>query len=236
MDTTHYDLLAALMGEYPKIPTVLHPVITKKELPNSTMLENVRSILGSSILKWAIALMRYAYANHYVSLSLPDGKDITDFSGLLPESTGNGDTGVLIASGKGVAAVAPQTVITDVWPHAETITVTKTGKNTVTITAGLTTWTAHFSKYKNRLDISWPKELGITGRVQLENDIDDFSFNLPILTKYPIKFVTNALTNSKDAYSLLEETDLVDNFFFADSIQEKLAIIVLAIYKYVFSR
>lgn len=78
--------------------------------------------------------------------------------------------------------------------------------------------------------VSWPKQLGIKAVVKLKEDSSYCYLELPS-PDYDVDTVVNSLTDSEVVISLLEDTDLIESFYLADTNREKIAITILAMYK-----
>lgn len=205
----------------------LHPIYD----PN---IEHVRTILGSKDPKWAVSIYRIVMGEQIAGLMLPSMPESTDLSGLLPEEEEGAGLGTLINTPEGLAAIVPSAVNTVNWPYPSTMTISYDTNEAVEITVGASVFHAPAVVTGTRLRVIWPEELAIRGDIQLEKEgayVDGWKVKLPILLTYPVAHVIDLITSDSIATSLMEKADVLSDFFLADDPCEKLAILVIALYR-----
>lgn len=197
-------------------------------------LEAIRTLIGGKDDKWAVSLYRIAMSEPIVGCVLPVNPESTDLSGLLPEEENEDGLGTLISTPDGLAAIVPSNVDTVTWPYPSHIFVKYYSDSSVQLTIGTNVIYAPASVDGTRLRIAWPPELAIRGDIQLEDATsyaEGWTTKIPVLLTYPTDLVAELVYKNPTCISAMEKCDLLGDFFLADNSRERLAILVLTLYK-----
>lgn len=91
-------------------------------------------------------------------------------------------------------------------------------------------WVAPCRYSNDRLYVQWPEELGVRGALLCDDIQQSFALNLRL--RYPVRSVILEAKSNDLVYQMLEATELTHAFFFADTEDEMLAVLVHALQLY----
>lgn len=193
-------------------------------------MRGVRAILGTSDEYWALVLATIAHADHYAFLGRDSGEEapMCEFPDVLTFTTPQLVTGV-----DGGPLMPPMEIQDTVWPVDSKAAIEYSEeRRRVTIRVWGKTWNVPCHYAYNRLMVKWPKELNIRGAILVEENEEEEPIELQLRVRYPVKLVAKKLAENSDVYTMLERCTKVHDFFFADTDEEKLSVIVSAFIQY----
>lgn len=194
-----------------------------------------RSILDSKISIKAKILTEIAYQNQQVGILLPQpmeelSSNYFDYLDWVLRDNNKNEVGSLVS----VSAWYP-VVKNSVSDNSYIELEFDRDKEEVTLTINSLVLNVKSVKVETKdgfdyFAVSWPKQLGIKAIVKLKEGSSYCYLELPS-PNYDVDTVVESLTNSEIIISLLEDTNLIESFYLADTNREKIAITVLAMYK-----
>lgn len=213
----------------------LYDVLTKRDGITKTI-QNVQDFLGTfTCARWALAVYRIVLGNMHISMTIDNGEP-ENLRGKLPVTL-DMPSGYRLGTIRGIYQnTKPVRVKNDTWPYLPNVSILYSTPSTVKLTYGNKTVTAKCVVKDKVLDISWPEDTGIVGALICDRiPYRGMTVTIPALLQYPSSAVVEAAKKTQDVLELLERTNLVDEFYFGDSPDEQIAVIVLAMYKEVYN-
>lgn len=214
--------------------TPLYNVLTDvQNMPAAV--QKVQNFLGTATdPRWAIAVYRIALSNMQIAM-LIDKAEIENLRGQLPIQDPF-PAGYRLISDKGqYPSIKPAAARAASWPFSSIIELSYVRPDAVQLIYGGKTVAAQCNKHENVLSIAWPEDTGISGALECPTAPQQgMQVVIPVLLQYPVSTVVTAAKNVEHVITLLEHQNLIDDFYFGDSPEEKLAILVLAMYKEVY--
>ena len=188
------------------------------------------TILGTTkSSRWALSVYRITLANPHVAMLLQDAQDF-ELVGKLPEETELPDGFSLVGANGTPVRIVPSKLTAGLWPYDSNVVVRYLNPTSALLSYGGDQINVPCKMDGDLWKIQWPDELGITAVIKCETTpTPDTEFIVPSLLAYPVHDVANALGVNNTVRLLLERHELVDEFYLADSDEEKIAIIVLAL-------
>lgn len=194
-----------------------------------------RVILDSKVSIKAKVLTEIAYQNQQVGILLPQPMEELDsnyfnYLDWVLRDEENNSVGTLV----NVSAWYP-VVKKSISDNTNIELEFDRSKESVTLTVNSLVLNVKSTKVDNKdgydyFAVAWPRQLGIKAIVKLKEDSSYCYMELPS-PDYDVDSVVTTLTNSETIISLLEDTDLIESFYLADTNREKIAITILAMYK-----
>ncbi len=199
-----------------------------QDLKEDDTIRSVRKILGTEDEYWAYCVYQICRANPDISYGPINDADNVILDGRRIDLVCNEK---LVSDECGAALVRPisdeiQTTTLDRQAVAKYDPLT----HTMLIAFAGTVWAASCHYAKDRIFVSWPEELGIRGALLAPDEVQTFILNLRLY--YPTKVVVEEAKSSDLIYQMLETFELTHAFFFADSNEEALAVLVRALQLY----
>lgn len=206
----------------------LHPhSILPPVRPDTDQIISLRTILGTESMQNCVTLYRLCCASPFITPLLPKEEVNIDLAAVQQLATASEAT--LITTGTGTCATLPITT-GSVIPAAlqlkyltEDKAELRLGDKKLVITVGYT---------NNTLIPNWPKELPINGILQLPEGkpwVIGTTITIPSRFKYPVDAVDRQLCKSEEVYQILFDQGLVETFYSADSPEERIGIVILAL-------
>lgn len=210
------------------------------ELFETLSLKSATSSLAASVLnllnieknlRWRQAVCRLAQSTAYWDLIVPTKED-GSLRKSMPDLAKLEDGYRLISYAGTYGTCSPALVKNGTWPYDSQVIVTPTSKTSATLSYGGKSVQVHCSIDGNVIAPEWPEDTGIKGAIECPAALEmNKDIVVPALLQYPVADALIAVKENDDSYKLLDRHGLADPFFFADSQEEQLAVLVLAIYK-----
>lgn len=212
--------------EYPELN-----VYQKVDCKASDAIQHVRDIMNTSDEQNMVTLLNIAMSDHYVSMKLPTQMSTT-FHGMLGAKAYNTQ---LVSNPQGLAYTHPAFITPDLWPCDRVVKVRYSSDNKVVLTycGKVEVVTCYYKE--NKLTPNWPKELGIAGSIYTTEFKKGFRAFIPFNLAYPAEFVADKLAEDNIFMDMLRTHNMSDEYYFASSATDKLALAVLLLYKEVFN-
>lgn len=226
MRTNFINLLTGTTDDLKQFPVYNTYVRMWKE---DDLVRETRRILGTKDERWALIVAKITLADHYLDLtsSIREGLPDVENMALL-----GGNTKLLVADANGAASTHPVEIAGLEWPVKNDVRFEWLWTDTyATIDFNHERWIVPAHYKDDRLYVKWPKELGISGALQIEEM--STILHLQLNLRYPIKVVVEQLAASPPFYKLTEAIGRTHDFFFADSDHEKIGIAALAMAAYI---
>lgn len=213
MSATLYDTLSLQLSTTPVVTEMLN-LLNVEQAP-----------------RWKRALCRIAQSMPYWSMVVPTMEDGA-LRKKLPD-TPEMPAGYRLVSYAGTyGTCVPAAVQDGLWPYLPQIKLTVTTPSTALLEYGSKSVKTHCFITNNLIVPVWPEDTGIKGAIECEEKpVVGQTLIVPALLQYPCAAVIDHIKNNDNLYALLDKYELADPFHFADSPEEQLSLIVLAIYK-----
>lgn len=212
----------------------IYSLLTSSNL-GTEVAQAVQQFLGTKDdPRWAMAVYRIVLSDPHVSLLL-DENETKNLRGKLPTELKTDGEYKLKAIRGNYLSTKPATVEFDSWPYNSFITLYYAQPTLSQLSYGGKTIMTTCRAEGNILDIDWPDDTGLVGAVECPSPPQQgMTIAIQALLQYPVDTVIRAAKNTPSVTALLEHQNLVDEFYFGDSPEEKLAVLVLALYKEVY--
>lgn len=198
------------------------------ELKEDDLIRELRSILGTEDEYLAYCVYQIYRANADLSLGPIDAADNIILDGRCMELLCNEN---LVADEHGAALVTPISNTLEVTiADRQALAIYNPSVPEMTITFAGHLWVVPCRYYNDRILLSWPEELGLRGALLGDNDEHSYILNLRI--PYPVKAVVEEAKLRANIYDLLEQTELAHAFFFSDTYEDGLSVLVHALRLY----
>lgn len=208
----------------------LQSVMPKVALPTPEI-EVLRDILGTHSLNNCISLYRLCCTFPFIQTNLPKETIELDFAGWQ-QARASSDAS-LVNMGRDLAVSLP---INFKSVSNEPITITYKTDSTATISVGDIKLIVPVSYNLGILQVQWPEGWHIKGGLRLGPNsawAPGTVLDVPVRYAYPVKEVDKALREREQLYDQLQHTNLVAEFYSADSAEERVAIAVLMLIRLV---
>lgn len=193
-----------------------------------------RNILGSKVPGKAKVLTEIAYRAQQVGILLPQPMEELDskyfyYLDWILKDDNRKEVGTLVNVSSWYPVVpngtSDNTILELEFENNDTVTITINGS----VTNVSATKVDSKDNY-NYFAVAWPKELGIKALVKLKDNLSYCYLELPP-PDYNVSKVAEELVNSEIIINFLEDIDLIESFYLSDSDREKIAIVILAMYR-----
>lgn len=210
----------------------LHLQSTLPEVALPTQeIDTLRHILGTSSLENCIKLYRLCSSFPFIRANLPKETIELDFAGLMQAVSGT--TAQLISTGRDLPSSLPTNFNT---VAATPIVLKYKSDTTAEISIDMRHAILPVSYSNEVLHVQWPQEWNIKGNLRLPEHTTwspGTMVELPVRYSYPVQEIDKVLRQQEYLYDQLQNTNLVAEFYSADSAAERVAIVVLALIRLV---
>lgn len=201
------------------------------KINNSAIVNKILNLLNiEQAPRWKQALCRIAQSMPYWSMVVPTNEN-GKLRKKLPDTPELEAGYRLVSYGGTYGTCLPVMVQGGTWPYLPQLTLTVTTPSTALLEYGGKTVKVHCFIENNLIVPTWPADTGLKGAIKCdEAPYVGQTLTIPTLFQYPCAEVIEHIKNNDDLYGLLDKYELADPFYFADSPEEQLSIVLLAIY------